>query len=136
MGFEKGRGALGANNATPRPMKSDIKSNTDLKREFIEACYEGKADKVKNMLSKYPSKVIADEISYMRKQLSNVKEDDQMSISFTAHPYDGRKKSYDISSWNPILIAIGRGHINLVKVLFEHEKTVNSFHIINSLSKP
>lgn len=46
------------------------------------------------------------------------------------------QKSYSTDDWNPILIAVARGQVETVKLLFEHVNTANTFHVINTLSKP
>lgn len=32
-------------------------------------------------------------------------------------------KTYEIAEWNPLLLAISRGHLEIVKLLFEHDAT-------------
>lgn len=46
------------------------------------------------------------------------------------------KKIYDIVNWNPLLIAVLKGHLIILDTIFEHESSMNTFHIINCLSKP
>jgi hypothetical protein len=38
-----------------------------------------------------------------------------------------------LEEWNPLLLAIGKKHIAIVKYIF---KSVPSFHYLNALSKP
>ena len=98
-------------------------------REFMDACFTGNELKIDRLVANKPISFGRDMSTMKGFRLLN----GTSAIIIGKGPI---KKSYDLSEWNPILLAIAGGHIHVLKKLFDIDPTSSSFHKMNSISKP
>lgn len=89
--------------------------------EFMDACFKGQLERVQEVVKSCP---------LLQKEFSFIDGYQTSKVEVGRGVY---AKSYDVSRWNPVLLAIVKGHHNVLQFLYENEPV---FHKISILSKP